>query len=1190
MSEKETPQSQSENEEDDKRDTKPRLRINRSDLPPDEPAEPPRSNRVETVSLLDLMDALADNPAPPSAEPKSPPPLLLRPAVEADGEEATTGPIAPVAREERPRPPQPPMFDAGLEPKTRPPEKDVDATQVQPRVAFPGETRLEPRPAVDRSEWPTDAGLNRPPARPAPAGAAQPPRRDEPRPAPPQQPRRVTRPEPVQVVIPPSETRGQKDRDRKKGRSAGKQRRSWGGCLQRVVSLSLLFGFVGGVVLLSAAIIGYVTIASDLPSPRELQNRASDFETARIYDRNGNQLYALIDPNAGDRTPVALANISQDLINATIATEDARFYSNPGFDPIGIARAIYQAAREREVVSGASTITQQLVRALLLEEDERTQRTFNRKVREIVLAAELFRTYPGRAGKDQILELYLNEIYYGNLAYGIEAASQTYFKKPASALTLAEASLLAGIPQAPAVYDPFQNPEAVLLRQRDVLRLMIEGGYITFDEAQAALNESASLVRTLTPPTVRIDHPHFVFTVLQQLERSGDAQSIYRGGLRIFTTLDPEAQRLAEEALRDNRDLINSFGANNAALVAVEPASGEILALVGSVDFNDEAISGQINMVLQQRQPGSSIKPLVYLAAMDNPANGDPWTPATLLWDVPTTFPDGSSGTYVPKNYDDRFHGPLLLRSALGNSYNIPAVKALEYVGICPFISYAQTVGLVSLVDSGCAEVGSPRETGLSLALGGREVTPLEMAGAFATLANLGRRVEPIAITRIEDRAGNVIFNAAAQQPGGAATQVVAPELAYLMTSILSDDDARQPAFGRNSRLLLPDGRPVAVKTGTSGSTASDVRDGWTIGYTPQIVTAVWVGNTDPFPVSERGSGYAMASPIWNAFMSGFLADKPVLDFVRPPGVIAVEICAASGTLPGPDCEERQTELFSGAQGPLDSSNEFFRKVGIDRWTLLQANEFCAESVYEANFFNLLVSGGSDVRPRERDGARSWIETTSAGQSWAERNRVPLPLQLPPAGTCDANTPRPLVRLDAPQADAEVSGEIEVRGAVSGPNVTGYAVDYGLGLDPQGWGTVQPLTPSSGLEGVLARWDLDGVSGGPVTLRVFIVGPDNPFTPDDDPVQLALRRILLVLEPTGTPTATPTETPTATPTATITATPTVTPTPTATTAATPTGTPTSSPTPVIGPSPTPTVTPTATPSNGGEEPTATPEP
>jgi membrane peptidoglycan carboxypeptidase len=400
-----------------------------------------------------------------------------------------------------------------------------------------------------------------------------------------------------------------------------------------LLAVGIIGGLIGLALLVVGSAIAYNTIARDLPNPAELASRASSFETSRIYDRNGNVLYSLANPDAGNRIRVRLDQISPHLINATIATEDARFYQNPGFDPIGIARAVAQAAREREFVSGASTITQQLVRALLLEEDERTQRTFRRKVREIILAAEISRTYP----KNEILELYLNEIYYGNLAYGIEAASRTYFDKAAADLTLSEASLLAGLPQAPAAWDPYTAPEKAIGRQSEVLSQMVAENYITVAEAQNAIDDMNLRINTLTPPRPTINHPHFSFTVLQQAEDLLGAQAIYRGGLRIFTTLDPIVQRMAEETVNAQRTNLIASGANNAAMVVVKPDTGEILALVGSVDFNDEAISGQVNMAVQPRQTGSAIKPLVYLSAMERG-----WTPATLLWDVATQFPDGA--------------------------------------------------------------------------------------------------------------------------------------------------------------------------------------------------------------------------------------------------------------------------------------------------------------------------------------------------------------------------------------------------------------------------------------------------------------------------------------------------------------------------------------------------------------------
>jgi penicillin-binding protein 1C len=1031
---------------------------------------------------------------------------------------------------------------------------------VQPRVAIPGSRTPD-------SEAPTR--LYRPISPPESAGEqptrVRPPQRERPSP-----------PSPPKTTPPPARTAVKVAIPTKKAAPPPKpkRRRDNRGCFIKlaVISLILLFLFVG--VSIAAAFIGYRSVARDLPAVGDLEQKVSSFETARIYDRNGSEIYALADPDAGNRTRVSLDDISPYLIQAAIATEDSRFYDNPGFDPIGLTRAIIQAVREGESPAGTSTITQQLVRAVLLDEEERTQRTIRRKVREIILAAELTRTYD----KETILELYLNEIYYGNLAYGIEAASQTYFNKSAKELTLAEASLLAGLPQAPAAWDPYTAPELAIGRQWEVLSLMLSEGYVTYEEAQNALNEMNTRIYQMTPQVREIEYPHFVFTALQQAEQLLGAQAIYRGGLRIFTTMDPAAQDLAIRTLADNRGAIQAGGANNAALVAIKPDTGEVLSLVGSLDFFDETIDGQVNMALVPRQPGSSIKPLVYLSALERG-----WTPSTLIWDVETSFPNGTNPPYVPKNYDDTFHGPLRLRPALGNSYNIPAVKALEFVGVCDFIANVQKIGLTALQDEGCAEVGQPRNYGLSLALGGGEVPPLQMAGAFAALANQGRYIAPYTISRIEDRLGNVLYEQALPEAGEA--QVVREDHAYLLSSILSDNGARQPEFGVNNLLQIP-GHRVAAKTGTSGSSANDVRDAWTIGYSPHVVTAVWVGNTSNEPIAPGQSGYRLASPIWNGFMSQYHADKQPLDFLRPPGVIDAEICADSGTRPGPDCQNRILEQFAGDQPPLDSSQDFLQKTAVDLWTNLRATDACPESVYEANFFNLLANSNPTTADRERINAQRWLEQTAGGQAWAARRGIPTPLTLPPEQECDGNTPRPEIRISQPQNNDEIIDSVEIRGTAKGPNFGGYQVEWGISQDPGGWGVIQERRMEQVEDNLLATWDLaENDYDGPVTVRVILFGPDNPYTPEQDPVTLEARVLLVKRQPTPTPTATPTETPTATATGS--------PTPTATGLPTMTATPEASVTPTIEVTVSPTTavaSPTATLGIETAVPTDTPSP
>jgi 1A family penicillin-binding protein len=1142
------------------------------DTPPDQPVttpdegiKPAQPEKAETISLLDLMRDVDDDDDSESTEGTSeqePAPSIAAPLVSdhlkphIDDEVTPTGAPIPAQLPESQTPPIPLVLH-DLDPRERPTVEDIEATSVQPRSAIPGSTQVQEPSVVEEDTIPPtvvagpDSGMPTGDShRPVSEAPTQPPQRVVPRPARVGASRDLPRREqPLRYQVATSTAPTPAEAPDPAAEADSKRR--WSGCLGRGFLVIFLLVLIGLALSVAAASGGYIVVASQLPQPSELRNRASTFETARILDRDGQVLYSLTDPNMGDRTYVSLSEIDLDLQQATIATEDERFYTNPGFDPLAIARAVVQAAQEGEAVSGASTITQQLARALLLDEDERTQRTFNRKVKEIILAAELFRTYP----KDEILELYLNEIYYGNRAYGIEAAAQTYFNKSASDLSLAEASLLAGLPQAPALWDPFTAPDKALGRQRQVLGLMISSGYITPAEAQEAIDQSALIVRNMEPPNVTLRHPHFTATVMQQLEAAFGAQAIYQGGLRIYTTIDPEVQRMAEETIAAKKADINAAGANNAAMVVLDPRTGEVLALVGSVDYNDETISGQVNMITSPRQPGSAIKPLVYLSAME-----EDWTASTLIWDTQTEFPDGANPPYIPKNYDNEFHGPVRLRSALGNSYNIPAVKALEYVGVCEFIANVQKLGLVSLQDSGCDEIGQPRNHGLSLALGGGEVTPLEIAGSYGVLANQGHYLPPFTISRIENRRGEVLFE---HQPlPSGENQVARPEHTYLLSDILSDDLARQQEFGVNSRLNIA-GHRVAAKTGTSGTDAFDVRDGWTVGYTPELVSAVWVGNTDNEPVGEGQTGYGMASPIWNEFMNRYLAGKQAVEFSRPEGIAEVEICLDSGAQPGPGCKSRALEIFANDQLPAGSDGDFLKPLFVDLWTNLEANENCTESLYEAIFFHLVAYGRDEVLVREQRNARQWLEDTSAGQNWAGQRDITLPLRLPPSAACENDTPRPRVEITHPRQSEQVTGEFDIRGTVLGPGFTGYLVEYGLSDDPLGWGQVQEMRTHMVDNNLLAIWDAADIAGGPVTIRVIIVGPDNIYTEEEDPVRLEARVLVLLLEPTATPTPTPTETPTptTTPTATSTSTPSPTPTTTHTPSPTPTASATSEPTP-----------------------------
>ncbi|MDH7485043.1 MAG: PBP1A family penicillin-binding protein [Anaerolineae bacterium] len=657
--------------------------------------------------------------------------------------------------------------------------------------------------------------------------------------------------------------------------------------------LALLF------FLFAGAMLAYASVARELPLPGELETRVASFATTQIYDRQGNLLNEIFDPLSGRRTRVPLDQISPYLIQATIATEDANFYQHHGVDPVALLRIIIHAVREREVIGG-STIPQQLVKLTFLS----PERTLERKLKEGILAAEITRRYP----KDTILELYLNEIPYGNLAVGIEAASETYFGKPASDLTLAEAALLAGLPQAPSYYDPYTNlwnpdgtPGPAKQRQGIVLGLMVKQGYITPEEANAAWFQELKL----TPPRYALNAPHFVMYVRELLEAEYGPEIVHKGGLRVYTTLDPQLQELAQRAAREHIERLRDRNVSNAAVVALRPQTGEILAMVGSVDFNDPTIDGQVNVALRPRQPGSAIKPLTYLATFEK--QDDWWTPATLIEDVRTEFPDGANPPYVPVNYDGQYHGWVTVRSALANSYNIPAVKALQHVGLPALRDVAYRLGITTLTRP---------DYGLSLTLGGGEVTLLELTGAYAVFANGGVRVPPVAILHVTSEDGKVLK----EYVPPAGVQVISPQHAYLITSILSDNRARTPAFGANSPLRLS--RPAAAKTGTT----DDFRDNWTIGYTPDLAVGVWVGNNDNSEM-KNVSGITGAAPIWHEVMEGALAGTEERDFPMPEGIRIIEICELTGAVPDSTCppDKRRSEVFAAWQLPPGADRENYR-------------------------------------------------------------------------------------------------------------------------------------------------------------------------------------------------------------------------------------------------------------------------
>jgi penicillin-binding protein 1C len=642
------------------------------------------------------------------------------------------------------------------------------------------------------------------------------------------------------------------------------------------------------------------------PSPRL-------FQTTRLYDRHGVLLAELMDE--GRRTWVALDKISPHLIDATIATEDATFYANSGIDPFRIVRALVRNVQEGQVFSGASTITMQLARNLFLGPDQRYDQNFDRKLLEVGLAQELTQLY----GKGELLEMYLNLLNYGNLAYGPEAAAQSYFGKSAADLTLAEATLLAGIPQQPANLDPYRNFDATKRRQRIVLDLMVRHGYLSTTEADTVFAEPLNLraERDLAPNLA----PHFVQYVIETLDQKYGAGYTKRAGLHIQTTLDLNMQKLAQQLVaRKVAELREPFDLSNAALVAMRPNSGEILVMVGSADFADPSIAGQVNVVRSLRQPGSAIKPVLYAAALDD----NFVSPATVLWDTPITYTVSAGQIYTPRNYDLRFHGPVTVRTALANSYNIPTVKLLEALGVPRMLTAARALGITSLRED-------PNWYGLSLTLGGGEVTLLELATAFHTFASDGNYWPATPILKLSDTQERPLFLEEAPQP----TPVLKPETAFLISDILSDNIARAPAFGEQSPLRLS--RPAAAKTGTT----TDYRDNWTVGYTRYLVAGVWAGNSDGRPMRST-SGVTGAAPIWHDFMELVLSDPAMLATLAAPSdeaawqfVPPVTVAQRPDCPPGVRCRnggEYFTEAWvqaTGSAGVLADSLETIKSAPV---------------------------------------------------------------------------------------------------------------------------------------------------------------------------------------------------------------------------------------------------------------------
>ncbi len=640
------------------------------------------------------------------------------------------------------------------------------------------------------------------------------------------------------------------------------------------------FKYIFLIIPLCLVIFIYLLIFKDLPSPASLGTYDIPLAT-KIYDRNGKLLYDIFaDQN---RTAVSLTEIPKYLQQATISIEDKDFYTHQGINPIGGILRAATATLTGHKLQGGSTITQQLVKSALLT----PERTITRKIKEIILAIWVEAIYP----KNKILELYLNQVPYGGTAWGVESAAERYYGKKVKDLSLAEASLLAGLPQAPSLYSPFgAHPEYAKERQKDVLKRMVTDKYISQDQADRAAKEEIIFKKD-----TGLKAGHFVMYVKDQLiQKFGDA-IVERGGLKVITTLDLSLQEYAQATVSSEIEKISYLRVGNGAALITKPATGEILAMIGSTDYFATP-SGSYNVTTALRQPGSSIKPINYAIGLDTKKV----TAATIFLDIPTCFGVINQPSYCPKNYDGKFHGPVALRMSLGNSLNIPAVKMLKLNTVEAMVASASGFGLDTLKD--------PKQYGLSLTLGGGEVHMTDMAEAFGVFANGGIRKNLVSILKVTDKNGKITEeykdqNLTQEIPSQLLLQgprIISPETAFLISHILLDNNARMDAFGSNSELVIPK-HAVSVKTGTT----DDLRDNWTIGFTPQFLVATWVGNNDNSPMNPAlVSGVTGAAPIWHDLMVKVLEGKSDIWPKQPDGIVGARVCSMTGLLPPKDGDD----------------------------------------------------------------------------------------------------------------------------------------------------------------------------------------------------------------------------------------------------------------------------------------------
>ncbi len=822
-----------------------------------------------------------------------------------------------------------------------------------------------------------------------------------------------------------------------------------------LVTLIVLGGIgflLGGLFILA----GLAWYSKDLPDPNKVIDRVVA-ESTKIYDRTGTVLLYEIH---GDekRTIVELDQISPYIINATIAAEDRDFYKHHGLKFTAIVRSVIVNLLRGRKAQGGSTITQQFVKEAILTKEK----SFERKFKEWILAYQIEKKF----SKDQILKLYFNEISFGGVNYGVESAAHYFFGKKASEVTLAEAAILSALPQAPSRLSPYgSHTDELFARQRYILDAMAREGYITKEEAETAKGEQLIFRKTITEESILA--PHFVFYVKEQLAEQVGEKTLQQGGLSVITTLDYEKQKAAEDIIKNTREAIIKYGGSNAALVSVDAKNGQILSMVGSVDFFDEDIDGQVNAALSPLQPGSSIKPMVYATAFERG-----YTTETVVYDVVTTFPVEPE-PYAPKNFNLKEYGPVTFRKALAGSLNIPAVKALYLAGI-------ENVKL-QLSKAGYTTINEKTQCGLSLVLGGCEVRLIDHVGAFTAFARDGERAEPAAILEVKDKNGKLLSEFKERKH-----TVFQKNTVRQVTSILSDNEARSYIFGYTSPLVLK-GRPAAAKTGTTQKN----RDNWTIGFTPSVVTGVWVGNSDGSNMHANATGTATAATIWNQYMNTVLEGTPVEEFKGPDPIDSNLKPVLRGVIP--DDIEYVIDRASGKLATEYTPETFKIKKKF------RSGHDILHYVMKEN-----PQGDLPARPEDDPMYAPW---EAAVQDWmrreAEKNKQEVTAEQPPTDYDDVHLPslKPTVTMVTPAFGQTITTPtVAVQAAANAPRGISR-IEYFIGDQILGSARTAPWDITVSLAGVsngfqklraVAYDDIDNNASAEIELNLQL-----PYIPTD---------------------------------------------------------------------------------------------